>query len=487
MEEQKVPKAEKPSGGGSNPVWKFFTSLKLTVVLLIILALVSIIGTIVDQTEPEKNIKMLVSMFGPDNAPGALDWLIRLGLTNMYHSWWFVSLLLMISSNITICTIDRLPGVWRKVTTAQKPLTDDTLKTLSQKREIRSKTDAASLGEKAKSAIKSMGYSPKVETTDGVLQVYAEKGRYSRLGVYITHASILVIFMGALAGSFWGYKGYLQISEGQTVDSVPLMNKPLLMKVGDSMPLGFKLRCDKFELKTYESGMPSNYLSTLTVLDGDKEVLTKTIRVNDPLEHNSIRFYQSSYGTSPEMAAMIIRATPRDGKSGISEYSLRQGQKVQIKDSPYSMQISQMAPDVVMGPNNQLVQESGQFKGSAAANIMFFDSAGNQVDSATIMNMDPSLQPHRIPYVFNIMDYRGPYYTGLQVGYDPGVWVVWAGCTLMVMGIMVAFFMFHKRVWITIKDGGKGQSVITVAGSSNKNRHAFEREFQRLLEKVEGK
>jgi cytochrome c biogenesis protein len=481
---------KKSEGGAIKPVWDFFTSLKLTVVLLIILALVSIIGTVIDQTDPNKNMQMLVGMFGPGSAPGVLNILVKVGLTHMYHSWWFVGLLTMLSANIAICTLDRFPRVWHMVTRAQGPLTDETLKGLGMKREIKIKGGVDGYKEKAKAAMKSLGYSPREAVEGGAVHYFAEKGKYSRLGVYITHTSVLIIFVGALIGSFWGYKGYVQIIENGSINSVALTPEgvPLLRHVeGNEMPLGYRVRCDKFELKLYEgSRMPSNYLSTLTIIDGDKEVMTKTIRVNDPLEYKSVRFYQSSYGVTPEMATMTIRATPKNGGMNIRDYKMRKNEKVKVEGSDLSMEITDMAPDVAMGPNNQLMAQSDQFKGSGAAALRFYDGQGNMADQSMIMNMDPSVQPQKVPYAFSIMNYNGPYYTGLQVTFDPGVWVVWTGCSLMVFGILVAFFTYHKRVWVRLQEGEKGQTLVTVGGSANKNRHVFEGEFQRLIDKLGG-
>lgn len=491
LEDKKEVKAGtgKPSGGPLKAVWDFFTSIKLTVVLLIILALVSIIGTVIAQDEPLKNMQMLVGLFGPSAAPGVLRFMVKIGLTDMYHSWWFVGLLIMLSVNITICTLERLPRVLHMVARKQEPLTDESLKSLALKKEMTIKGDTAGFGEQAKKAVKAMGYTPKVSGEGAEFQCYAEKGKYSRLGVYITHTSVLIIFIGALIGSFWGYKGYVQITEGQSIDSAGLMSKPLLENFGNEVPLGFSIRCDKFELKTYQgSGMPSDYLSSLTVIDGDKEVEKKTIRVNDPLEYKGIRFFQSSYGVAPGMATLTIRAIKKGGgELDVKDYNLKKDETVKLEGTEFSMTLTDMAPDVAIGPNNQLIQQSDQFKGRAAAALRFTDPTGQIVDQAVILSEAPDSQPKRVGYAFQIMDYKGPFYTGLQVSYDPGVWVVWLGCITLVLGILVAFFTYHKRVWVRLRAGENGQVLVTVAGSSNKNRHDFEGEFQKLIDKLGAK
>jgi len=76
-------------------------------------------------------------------------------------------------------------------------------------------------------------------------------------------------------------------------------------------------------------------------------------------------------------------------------------------------------------------------------------------------------------------------YTGLQVTKDPGVWIVWIGCALMIVGFIVSFFFSHQRVWIRIPKGS-GQEVI-LAGSTNKNKVGFEKTFGSLVEGVQKK
>jgi cytochrome c biogenesis protein len=76
-------------------------------------------------------------------------------------------------------------------------------------------------------------------------------------------------------------------------------------------------------------------------------------------------------------------------------------------------------------------------------------------------------------------------YTGLSVTKDPGVWVVWIGCGLMIFGLIVSFFFSHQRVWVRTSTGPGGEIVL--AGSANKNRVGFEKSFGELVEEVRKK
>ena len=72
----------------------------------------------------------------------------------------------------------------------------------------------------------------------------------------------------------------------------------------------------------------------------------------------------------------------------------------------------------------------------------------------------------------------------MQVAKDPGVWPVYIGCSMMLLGLIVAFFLSHKRIWVYISEE-EGQTRVLVAGTSNKNKVSFENIFDALVEKLE--
>ena len=91
-------------------VWDFFASIKLTVVLLLTLAITSIIGTLIPQNETPA---AYVQAFG--------EVLYRvffiLDIFDMYRSWWFQFLLLMLAANVVVCSLERLSSTWKIVFT----------------------------------------------------------------------------------------------------------------------------------------------------------------------------------------------------------------------------------------------------------------------------------------------------------------------------------------------------------------------------------
>ena len=85
-------------------MWDFLTSLKLVVILLLILSALSIAGTMIEQNKPLQEYYRFYQ-------PGTVALFNKLGLFDMYHSWWFVACLSLLALNITACTMDRYRGI----------------------------------------------------------------------------------------------------------------------------------------------------------------------------------------------------------------------------------------------------------------------------------------------------------------------------------------------------------------------------------------
>jgi cytochrome c biogenesis protein len=64
------------------------------------------------------------------------------------------------------------------------------------------------------------------------------------------------------------------------------------------------------------------------------------------------------------------------------------------------------------------------------------------------------------------------YFTGLQVARDPGVWVVYTGFILMILGCYITFFVSHQQICVELAASGK-QTEVIVAGTANKNKTAM--------------
>ncbi len=437
----------------TDQLWDFFCSLKLAIVTLILLALTSIIGTVIQQNlDPQEYIQkygMSESTFKALNSLQVFD---------MYHSWWFLSLMGIFAINLICCSIKRLPRIIKTVREPVLVADDGLFRTFSNRDEIVASGTLESVRDKVAAVLGKKFASPVVTEQDGKLHLFSQKGAYSRFGVYVTHSSILIIFLGAMIGNIWGYKAYVNIVEGKSVNQVwPRAGK-------EPIPLGFELRCDDFDVAFYEGGSrPKEFTSDLVVLENGVEVLKKRIEVNDPLSYKGLTFYQSSYGPAGDP---IYRFQVKIRESGVTvPVSGQQGRRLPLPDG------SSLVP-MGFAPNYQ------NFGPAAQVNIVQADR--KQGTPFVVFKNFPQLDEKRGgDYIVTLLDADQSYYTGLQVAKDPGVWVVWIGCLLMVLGSMGAFFLSHRRIWVVIQPLDKGVGV-KFGGAAHRNQPAFALYFDEL-------
>ncbi len=441
-------------------IWNFLTSLKLVVILLLVLSALSIAGTVIEQNKP-------IQEYYRYYQPGTVALFMKLGLFDMYHSWWFVACLSLLALNITACTLDRYSGIMAGMRKKTLVLDEKLSKSLQNLTTIRYALPLEAVEKKALE-VAGKGFSGKPLVTvaeEGVSHYFFEKGKYSRLAFFVTHLSILIVFLGAMIGSFFGYKAYVNIFEGEAVARVQT-------RAGKMQPLNFQVKCNTFHAEFYSSGAPMDYRSDLSIIQNGKEVVRKIIRVNDPLTFEGITFYQSSYGGQPDQ--VVIEVVNRDGTLK-GTVMAPFGQKVGIPG---------MADEIGIADYQEHFHLPDGSEGGRAIDIHIFPEKGGEVEAWLLLDHPEYDKQRGGDYYLRARDLKLKKYTGLQVNKDPGEILVWLGSTLLVVGIMVAFFMSHKKLWISLRTDKKGRSELTIGGTANKNRDAFAREMEQLIQNL---
>lgn len=433
-----------------NSLWNFFASVKLALVTLFVLAIASIIGTIVPQKEEATRY---IELYGENIA----KFFQLLDIQDMYNSWWFVSMLVLFSLNLIVCTIERLPHIWAVVRQDNLATATDRLGKMAIRRNFRGAIATEQAATLVQTIMSGAGWTPSQADKDGGTLFFSQKGAYTRLGVIIVHVSILVIFVGALIGSFYGFKASVLIPEGGSTSQVYQSNRD-----HTPIPLDFTVRCEDFQLTYYDTGMPKEYRSDLAVIKDNKEILRKSIVVNDPLQYAGLTFYQSSY-------------QPVDGQfsAHISNETTKAEQKFIITPRQENKWLSEKVSFGIVDLAGPDMMKRYQYK------IWFSDGkAGpaefwiNEGGSAKIKRPDAT-------YVFTA---QPRFATGLQVVKDPGVWTVYSGCIMMILGLIVIFFMSHRRIWVFVTNDGPKTNIL-VCGMSNKNKIGFEKNMEAIYEK----
>lgn len=448
------------SPGVVDAVWKLLASIQLTIVLLLSLAVTSIIGTLIPQnSEPAAYVaafgETLYRFFGV------------LGLFDMYHSWWFQVLMLLLAANVVVCSADRL-SAQRRVLFVRRPA--------YQAERFRKLADRAAFSDaRAPEALRAV-YEPfvagkvralRVETTDQGFVMFGENGRWTRFGVYTVHLSVVLLLIGGLIGSIFGFDGFVTIPEGDTVQQIALRS------TGERLRLPFAIRCDDFDVSFYETGAPKEFRSRLTLLEDGRPVVQKDIIVNDPLRYGGISIFQSSYGTMPAREAALSFTSRATGMVYTREMKI--GQEVSLPEGLGTFVLDEL-------------RHQAQFKGHPVGDAFVgrLTAADGAVQEVVLPIRFPTFDRMRRGEVVVAVDqFKERHYTGLQVNRDPGVVLVYAGFILMILGCYVTFFRSHQQVCIEAVRKGSGAQV-TVGGTANKNRPAVQRRIERLAEALRG-
>lgn len=451
---------EKPTA-----LWRFFSSVRLTIVLLIIVALASIAGTLVPQGPEAMDFARRLS-------PPLLRLFHFVDLFDVYHSIWFRALLGFLALNLIVCSLDRLPTTWRRFRAAPKPDRQKPFEKVPPEQIISTSLEYPDAVLRVRNLMEKRYKRVRSKEADSTLSLYGEKGRYSHFGVYLVHLSVLIILAGALVGSFLGFEAVVNVPEGERVKRVWLRTNMTPLE------LDFEIQCDAFHVEFYPNGTPKEYRSELTFLVQDEAVHKASVTVNHPAQFRGVNVYQSSYGTIP--AKEVRLRVSRETSEISSDVTVAEmGETVSLPGGEGHFQVLRIQGDFMrMGPAVEILVHPPE--GEQVRFWIFQQHEQIQKRFPGIMEQFPRLNPAAYkPYTFSVEELQLRYYTGLQVNKDPGVPVVWGGCFLMVAGFFVTFFSSHRKIWLRVSDQD-GRAQILVAGSSTKNPVGLQRELDSM-------
>ncbi len=441
----------------------FFSSVRLTIALLILIALMSVAGTFIPQQESAHEFMSRLT-------PQVADLLVWLQVFDIFHSYLFRVLMGLLSLNILVCSFNRIAVTRKLINAPAFPLPQGLLEKMEPDRIILADISQSDARLKLEAFLKKRFGKIRTEEKAGTAYFFGERHRFSYLGVYLVHLSILVIILGALVGSFFGFEGYLNLDEGQSAQTVELRGGK------GSKPLGFAVRCDRFLVEFYENGAPKTYRSDLSFIQDGRIAKQGAILVNHPMSFEKIRFYQASYGLSSQSRALLSYT-----RNGVKEKNIAvsPGAVFELAQSKDTAMVLRVEEDMMgMGPAVKLSIASPR------GNVQFW--VFEKLEEIKKMNPQlleqmPLFNPGIFePYVFNLNGMEEKYRTGIQVVSDPGLPIVITGGFLLLAGLLIVFWLSNRRFWI-ILDQVKGKTRIRIAGKSNGKQWATEREIDLLL------
>jgi len=426
------------------------TDLRLAIVLLLVIALFSISGTVIEQGQ---SLDFYQANYPEDPALfGFLSWkvLLIVGLDHVYRTWWFLALLILFGTSLTACTFTRqLPALkaarrWKYYDQPRQ------FQKLALSAEFDAQTENLASVKTLIPLLKNRRYKIFQEQDTNIL--YARKGIVGRIGPIIVHVGIVVILLGGIWGAMTGFLAQEMVPSGETFQVKNIIDAGPFAAA--QVPKDWGIHVNRFWIDYTPSGGIDQFYSDMSVVDNQgKEVDHKTIFVNQPLRYKGVTFYQTDWG----IAAIRVRLN----NSPIFQLPMAQ-LDTSGKGRIWGTWIP-TKPDLSEGVSVLAKDLQGM--------VLVYDSTGKLIDT---VRTGMSTQVNGV--TLKILDIIGS--TGLQIKADPGIPIVYAGFALLMLGVVMSYFS-HSQIWALQKDGR-----LYVGGKTNRAQVVFEREMLQILEQL---
>jgi cytochrome c biogenesis protein len=448
-------------------IYQTLASVRTGIFLIIVVGVFSAIGTVILQ-RPTSEPSDMQRAYSPET----LMWLDRLGLTDIFHAWWFLILLCGFCTCLIFVSIDRWPNAWKVYAKPVRFATAPFRASLSQTVKI-PVTDGASALSVAERIMSRFGFNAERVTENGATGLFAEKQKFAVFAVYFVHFSLLCIFAGYIVDGTVGYRGNIRVPEGQALGQITLRDD----RGGESKKaLPFLIRCDGAGEETYADGSPKKWWSKLTLIEDGKEVASKMIVVNDPFVYKGLRIYQSSMGQSATPKTLTFQATPAKGGEP-EKVELHMNGKVTLADGE-ALSILRWVPNYYI-QDNEIYTKSDEPE-NPAVQLGLTNAQGQTQKLWLLYDQGNSTRADAAPYAFALAGATWAQFTGLEVSHQPGQFGIWIGVVIMAFGLVLAFYTQHTRIWATVIDDGKGGKLLWAGGTTNKNRDRFQAKFEQI-------
>ena len=263
-----------------------------------------------------------------------------------------------------------------------------------------------------------------------------------------------------------------------------------------ALALDFAIRCNDFSVTFYESGQPKEFRSSLSLVRDGKTIYEKEIIVNDPIRFEGINIFQASYGQMAPEAPAPSTAPPKEISLAFTSTKTATAYSETVTIGQ-AIALPEGAGTFVLKKHTPSADFMGQDIGEALMGLLT-PPQGEPVEVLLPLRFPNFDKMRRGALVISVTGHKAEkfvpgaasgqqprYYTGLQVTNDPGIWLVYTGFILMILGCFITFFMSHQQLCIEVEKRQKG-SRIMIAGICNRNRTAMMNKVQKISKSLAG-
>lgn len=299
---------------------ELLSSMRFAISLLTVIAIASVIGTVLKQNDPYPNY---VNQFGPFWA----DVFRSLTLPTVYSAWWFLLILAFLVVSTSLCIVRNAPKMLADMRAWRENVREGSLRAFHHRDEFDSTVDTATVTARLAALAQNRGFRIKAFARDGgSTLITAKAGAGNKIGYILAHTAIVVICIGGLLdgdmmirAQMWfggkspikgnavisdigsehrlstsnpGFRGNAFVPEGASVSTA-------ILNIADGaliQDLPFMITLKKFTVEHYSTGMPKLFASDIVVTDRRTGKQTAArVEVNKPFVYDGVAIYQSSF------------------------------------------------------------------------------------------------------------------------------------------------------------------------------------------------
>nr|BDA98511.1 c-type cytochrome biogenensis protein [Proteomonas sp. NEIS-1375] len=408
-------------------------NLRLAIVLLLVIAMLSSTGTVIEQDQTQGFYQLNYPETNPLLGFVTYKLIFTLGLDHVYRTPWFLGILVVFGVSLISCTFTRqLPSLrmarlWQFYTTEKK---------------FQSLNMVYPLQNASLSRFALVLEAEKYNVIRQGPVLYAYRGLIGKLGPIVVHISIIIVLLGAIMGSLFGFRDQFLIRSGDSfnLDSNSGFSKQLVQG-----------QVQSFKIAYNEEGEVDQFYSKLSLREkGSTYSAEKLIYVNEPFHYQDLTLYQTDWSIA-KIELLVDETTPvvlplrsiTNGTTGGEK-------KFWIGSIPGSDQ------ETLLLIFQDLTGRS-----------LLYNSQKELLASLEVGDILP-INGHSIRLLNIIAS------TGIQVKSDPGIPVVYVGFLLLMISTLLSY-VSYSQIW-ALKVG----NTLYIGGQTNRAKYQFEQQLSSL-------
>ena len=416
-------------------LFRTIADLRFSIFILLLISICSIVGTVIEQDQSIEIYKVNYPLTNP--VLGFLTWdiILQLGLDHVYKTWWFFLLIFFFGFSLISCTfLQQFPSL--KVARRCQ-----FFRTTEQFYRLKISTILTSFAySKILARIQQNQYS--IFQQKNI--VYCYKGLIGRIAPILVHFSMILILLGTIVGSLFGFKAQEIVPKTEQFHIQNILTSGQLTSIPET-----SVRINDFWINYTKSKTIAQFYSDLSVLDSEgSEIDQKTISVNYPLIYKGLYYYQTDWNliglrfqleNNETLEYPLVNALNNQNKVWLTWISTN----------------SSLTTGLIAIIDNlegycSIYNESGFFLGNLELNESL-----NFTRSLTLLEIISS--------------------TGLQIKTDSGIPIIYGGFFLLMISTLISYITY-SQIWIVEK-----QQQLFIGGTTNRALFDFELEFLKFI------